>query len=385
MKRCYTRVASAHFLVLGFRPFFLLASLYGIVAMSLWGLDLVGSGPELTPLWHGHEMIFGYTGAVIAGFVLTAASNWTRRPTLSGIPLAALALVWVIARLLVVLPVIPNGLTAAFCSGFFVLLLLIVAYRIIVARSYRNYPVVVMIAVLALLELVYWLVPAMRPRVLDAALLFILFLVALIGGRIIPAFTRNATPGLKVRASGQYRDWVSLAVLIILAILALAPGVPRAYFASVACVGALAHGLRMRGWGATHTHGRAILWSLHLSYAFLPIGLGLLAAWGFGAPIPFLVPLHVLAIGPLGLMTLAMMSRVSLGHTGRRIVASRATTVAYIRLVAALVLRSAGAWLRGASWQGMMLGAASLWCLAFLIFVVVYAPKLMGARADLAD
>lgn len=367
---------------LGFRPFFLLAGLFAVVAMLLWGFVLAGHGPTLGPLWHGHEMLFGYAGAVIAGFVLTAAANWTGRPTLVSAPLAAIALVWVAARIVVSLPAAPNGLKAALCAGFFVFLAAGAGRPIVAAGSRRNYGIIAVLGVFAALELLYWLAPAMRARVLEAALLFIMVMVALVGGRVIPAFTRNATPGLHVRPGGLWRDRVAMATLVALAVLALIPPVPPPLFAAVAALASLTHGLRMLGWGAETTLGRPILWVLQAAYVCLSAGLALFAAQGFGAPIPFWVPLHVLAVGALGLMTLGMMTRVSLGHTGRPIVANKATVLAYVLLIAAVVVRGGGPFLGAASWQTVMLLAVGLWTAAFAIFVLAYTRILISPRAD---
>ncbi|HEX5314521.1 MAG TPA: NnrS family protein [Gammaproteobacteria bacterium] len=367
---------------LGFRPFFLLAGAFAVVAIVLWGFVLAGRGPALGPLWHGHEMLFGYAGAVIAGFLLTAAANWTGRPTLVRLPLAALALLWVAARIVVALGGAPDGLKAALCAGFFVVLAIGVGRPIVATRKSRNYGVLVVLGVFAALELLYWLAPAMRSRVLDAALFFLMVLIAIIGGRVIPAFTRNATPGLRVRESGLWRDRLAMASLVALGILALIPQTPRALFAAVAALGALAHGLRMLGWGGEKVLRRPILWILQVAYFCLPAGLALFAAQALDAPIPPWVPLHVLAVGALGLMTLGMMTRVSLGHTGRLIVAGKTTTLAYLLLIAAVVVRAGGPFLGAASWQTSMLLAVALWSLAFFLFVLAYAPKLLAPRPD---
>lgn len=369
-------------LALGFRLFFLLAGLFAVVAMVLWAIVLAGHGPALGPLWHGHEMLFGYAGAVIAGFVLTAAANWTKRPTLVRMPLAALALVWVAARIVVALPAAPDGLKAALCAGFFVFLAIGVGRPIVATGSRRNYGIIAVLCIFAALELLYWFSPAMRARVLDAALLFILVMVALIGGRVIPAFTRNAVTGLRVRPGGLWRDRVAMAALVALGVLALIPATPRPLFAAVAALGALAHAARMLGWGGTKTLRRPILWVLQVAYFCLPAGLALWAAQYFGAPIPFWVPLHVLAVGALGLMTLGMMTRVSLGHTGRLIVANKATTLAYVLLIAAVVVRAGGPFLGAANWQTFMVVAAGLWALAFALFVLAYTRILVSPRAD---
>ncbi|MGH8272679.1 MAG: NnrS family protein [Gammaproteobacteria bacterium] len=369
-------------LALGFRPFFLLAGTFAVVAIVLWVFVLAGRGPALGPLWHGHEMLFGYTGAVIAGFLLTAAKNWTGRATLVRAPLAAIALVWVAARIVVALSGAPNGLKAALCAGFFVFLAVGIGRPIIATGKRRNYGILVVLGVFAALELLYWLAPAMRARVLEGTLLFIMVMVAIIGGRVLPAFTRNATAGLRVRPGGLWRDWMAMATLVALSILALIPESPGLLFAAIAALGALAHGLRMLGWGGEKTFRRPILWILHGAYFCLPAGLALFAAQACGAAIPPFVPMHVLAVGALGLMTLGMMTRVTLGHTGRLIVANKTTTLAYALLIAAVVVRAGGPFLGAGSYQTVMIVAVILWSLAFLIFIAAYAPKLVTPRAD---
>lgn len=350
--------------------------------MALWGAVLAGEGPALGPSWHGHEMLFGYTGAVIAGFVLTAASNWTGRPTLTGLSLAAIALVWVAARIVVPDPAVPAGVKAALCAGFYVFLAFGVGRPILAAQGRRNYGILLVLVVFAVLELMFWLDPARRSHVLEAALMFVMVMIAVIGGRVIPAFTRNATPGLKVRRPGQWRDRAAIGLLALFGVLLLTPGVPRWLLAAVSALAAVTHALRMQGWGGTRTLHRPILWVLQVAYLFLPVGLGLYAARNLGAPVPFWVPLHVLAVGGLGLMTLGMMTRVSLGHTGRMIAAGRLTVLSYGLLVAAVAVRSVGGLLAGAPWQGAMLAAAGLWSLAFLVFLFVYAHVLLEPRID---
>lgn len=369
-------------LTLGFRPFFLLAALFAVASMVLWGSVLAAHGLALGPLWHGHEMIFGYAGAVIAGFVLTAASNWTRRPTLTGLPLAVLVLLWVAARVVVPLAGIPDGIKAALNAGFFLFLAAGVGRPILAAQGRRNYGIVLVLVAFALLELLFWLEPGLRSRVLVAGLILVTLLVAVIGGRVVPAFTRNATPGLAVRAGGQWRDRLALASLVAFGFFVLCPASPAWLLAAFAAIGAVAHASRMWGWGARKTPGRPILWVLHLAYLFLPLGLALYAAEFLGAPVPPWVPLHVLAVGAVGLMTLGMMTRVSLGHTGRVIVADKATILSYGLLVAAVVARALGGWLTGPCWRAAMLAAVAFWTLAFLVFLLGYARILLRPRPD---
>lgn len=382
MKRCYTQFANCSLLSLGFRVFFLLAGLFAVVAMALWGAVLTGHGPALGPLWHGHEMLFGYAGAVVGGFVLTATSNWTGRRTFTGFSLAVIALLWIAARVVVPLTMVPDGAKGAICAAFFALLAFGIGRPILATRNRRNYGVIFLLFVFAALELLFWFMPVIRSRVLIATLMFIMVLVALIGGRVIPAFTRNATPGLTVRAGGQWRDRLALVSLVVFGVLVLCPASSRTLLGIVAAFGALMHVLRMQGWGTNKTLARPILWVLHLSYLFLPVGLGLYAARYLGAPVPRWVPVHVLAVGTLGLITLGMMTRVSLGHTGRKLVVNKATAMAYGLLIAALAFRIGGAFYGLLSWRIAMILAVFLWIGAFLIFLVFYAPVLIAPRRD---
>jgi len=369
-------------LTFGFRPFFLLAGVFAFVAMALWAAALGGHGPALGPLWHGHELLFGYGGAVVAGFILTAASRWTGRTTLTGAPLAALVLLWAAGRLVAALPGVPGGLAAAVTAGFFVVLGIGVARPIVAARSRRNYGILAVLAAFAGLELLYWLVPGERSRTLLSALLFMLVLVAVIGGRILPLFTRNATPGLVVRPGRQVRDVVALAALAGLAVMVLCPDDPRWLAGTLACAGALAHAARLKGWGGSTTFGRPLLAVLHAAYACIPAGLALFAARAFGAALPPWVALHVLALGGFGLMTLGMMTRVTLGHTGRPLRADPGTTVAYVLLVVALIVRAVSPFLGAVPAYHALLASAGLWSAAFLLFVLVYAPRLVRPRVD---
>ena len=373
---------SQSLLAKAFRPFFLLAALFAVIAMIVWSLVLAGSGPPLGAQWHGHEMIFGYGGAVIAGFILTAASNWTGRRAVSGLPLVLLVLAWLAARIVVVMPDLPALFKAVVCASFFASLALAAGWSVILARSRRNYAVVGLLAAFSALELLFWLVPSFRVRVLHSALMLILVLIAIIGGRVIPLFTRNATPGLHTRPGRQWRDFIAVAILVALSVLALCPNCSRALYGAIAALGALTHLLRMQGWGTARTLTRPILWVLHLAYLCLPAGLALLAARDFNVPIPALVPLHVLAVGALGLMTLGMMTRVSLGHTGRIVAADRKTTLAYVLLLLAVVVRAAGPFLCSASYRAAMLLAASLWIAAFAIFLASYVRVLVTRRVD---
>lgn len=365
-----------------FRPLFLAAGAFALVAIALWAGALARGAPALGPAWHGHELLFGYGGAVVAGFVLTAAVRWTGRATLRGAALAALLLLWTAARVAAALPAVPAGADAALGGGFFVLTAFGAGRAIVAARSRRNYGVVAILAAFAALDLAFWLIPAARSRVLLATLLAMLALIAVIGGRILPLFTANAVPGLRVRPAGQLRDRLALAALALLAVLVLVPPAPTRLVGAVAAVAALAHALRLWGWGGARTGRRPLLAVLHAAYACLPAGLALLAARRLGAPLPPWVALHVLAVGAFGLMTLGMMTRVALGHTGRVLRADRATAAAYALLAAAALARAAAPFAGAGTGRALLLASAALWCAAFALFLGAYAPRLLAPRVD---
>jgi uncharacterized protein involved in response to NO len=385
---------------LGFRPFFLLGAGFAALWVPLWVLMYWGQLPFNNYLlgydWHMHEMVFGFVAAAIAGFLLTAVRNWTRRPTLSGGPLAMLALLWLAGRVAVLLPslrpgTLPPLAIACIDVAFLPLLAAAIARPIVAARNWRNVGFVPLLLGLALLnglmhaKALRWSLPDGWPTGLyDAAphvaVDLVLIFLSLIGGRIVPAFTRNATPGMKVERSA----WADRGIFGLLLLLAIVDGFDGAR--TIAAAVALAAGVtslwRMRGWGWRHSLTRPVLWVLHLGYGWIGVGLMLKGVAGLLPALERSAATHALTVGAMATFVLGMMTRVALGHTGRTIEVHRAITIAYHALTAATLLRVVGSAWQPSWYAHSLVAAASLWGVAFVIYLVVYLPILLGPRAD---
>lgn len=386
MTRNGTARAPVHsFLSFGFRPFFLGAAAYAALAMARWSLVLGGldDGPELwaPTVWHGHEMLFGFIAAVIAGFLLTAVPSWTGAPPLQGWRLGLLVMLWLAGRAAFWTGP-PATAVAAFDLAFLPALGFAVARTLIAARKPHN---LVFLALLALLTAGNALVHAEALGLtvdtaalgLRVAIVTVVLMIAMIGGRVVPAFTANALTarGGPPVARSAARDRAAILATVVFALAEVAaPGTPWAGAAALAA--ALAHLARMVGWRTRHTLDAPILWVLHLGYAWLVIGLGLKAMADLAGLVPDATATHGLTTGAFGTMTLAIMSRATLGHTGRPLVAPPATVAAYILVSLAAVARTAVApW-----WPVGNLIAGALWALAFGLFVTCHGAMLIGPR-----
>lgn len=360
------------FWVLGFRPFFLLAGAMAVLAMGAWILALQGIGTGARPLWHGHEMIFGYGGAVMAGFTLTAARNWTGRPTAQGFNLLLLVALWLAARI----GAATDPFAGALVGGvFFLALAGFIAWPIFATRSRRNYGFPFILIGFAVLDLLYGLLPGARVAILRAGVHLLIVLIAVMGGRIVPLFTRSGAPGSVIRPQDR-RDYWALAALVAFAIVGSGAPVPGLLAGAIATIGAGLNLWRMRGWGLSQVWNRPLLLVLHLGYGFIPLGLGLAAAVDFGAPLAFTVPLHALAVGGFGLISLGMMTRVTRGHTGRPLTADPTTSLAFALLLGAALVRVFGPLAFPTAGLTVLTLAAALWIAAFGLFLAVYARAL---------
>lgn len=372
----------------GFRPFFFLAALQAALGIPLWLLAYTGrieiSGPFAGMNWHVHEMLFGYLAATIAGFILTAIPNWTGRLPLSGIPLAILVALWLAGRLACLF--LPGlWLPLAIDLAFPAVLALAVWREVLAGRNWKNAPVAVMISLFGIanaadhLANAGWLDPAFGQRL---ALGMAAMLIALIGGRIVPSFTRNWL----VKA-GRKPLPAPFGMLDKAALLATALGIiawiamPDAAMAGVLMLAAgILLGARLGRWRGLMTLREPIVLVLHIGYCWLALALTLL---GLSILLPNTVPAtaatHALTAGAIGIMTLAVMSRASLGHTGRPIVADRATVAIYSLAFAGALLRVSAPF--ALEMHGVLVGAGgTLWSMAFLLFAVRYAPILWGPR-----
>lgn len=370
---------------LGFRPFYLLAALFAALAIPAW-LALLRGAPwngAVAPLaWHQHEMVFGFALAVIAGFLLTAGRVWTGRQTPEGFALAAIALHWVAARILMAA---GTPLSAALVDGAFPFVLAIVMARSILgAGNRRNYFVPALLAALGVANLLFHLeqaqgLGAAAGMPMRVALYLVLFLVVVMAGRVVPAFTASALPQAGVRLQPRL-DRVALALTFAAFALAAAQA-PALLLAPVAFLAALLHALRQAGWKPFATASRPILWILHLSHAWIPAGFVLLGLAALGM-LPQAVALHAFGLGVLGGMVIGMITRTALGHTGRALAAGRAEIACFILVHAAALTRVLAGVLAGEPARQLVLASAALWSAAFLLYAIVYAPRLARPRVD---
>jgi uncharacterized protein involved in response to NO len=378
-------------LAYGFRPFFLLATVFAALAVPLWlalylGRDVVAS-PLPPTLWHGHEMLLGYAAAVLAGFLLTASPGWSGTTPVRGLPLAALALLWLAGRLACGLGGAQPALAAVLDLAFLPALAVAIAPALQAAPR-RNLVFLPVLGALTLANLAVHLdalgvLPGIGPRALLATLDLFVLLIALVGGRIIPAFTANALKAkgepLELRPFALI-DRLAIASLLVLLLADLA-GLGR-LAGAIALLAALLNGLRMRGWASRHTLDQPLLWALHLGYAWLVAGLAWKGLIDLTGVLPPSEALHGLAIGAVGTMTLAVMSRATLGHTGRLLAAPPLATASWLLISGAAVTRLAAPLVPGAVHLPLLAASAALWSLAYLAFVIAFAAMLSRPRID---
>jgi len=372
---------------LAFRPFFLLGGLAAVILMSYWGHVFV-RGESATNYygfigWHSHEMLFAYAGAVIAGILLTAARNWTGVQTVRGLALAALALLWLLARLLAFLPV-PPLLYAAVDFLFLPLVAWSLWRPLWRVRQYKNLVFVGILLGMALgnglvhAELLGWATTTARAGTYLAVWMISLILV-IMGGRVIPFFTEKGVAGGFVP-----KEWRWVEIFSPLSVLALA--LVDAFWpqpmvlALSAGLATLVNGIRLFGW-YTHAIWRVhLVWVLQLGYAWLVLGMALKAVALAGGLMSMLA-LHALTIGGIGGITIGMMARVSLGHTGRNLVVPKLMPWAFALLYLAALLRVFLPLLISSYPLSVRLSAV-FWVLAFVLFVSSYALMLLRPRID---
>ncbi len=361
---------------LGFRVFFLLAALYSVLAMALW----IGPRFLSQTLWHAHEMVFGYAMAVVAGFLLTAVRNWTGQKTPHGLPLALLAACWLAARLLMGFE--STQAMGAFLDLFFQAgLFIAIARPIRAVRQWRQLPALMSVLGVMAGQVVFLagLLGSRQSLALNGTLLGFYALIGLmliITGRIVPFFTRS---GLGLTEAPEPVAWVERLLLPLFAVFVLFAVLDTNHVITrgLAVALALLNGIRLRYWYQPGIIRKPLLWVLDLAYAWLVIGFGLL---GTGQ---FQLGLHALAAGGLGGLTLGMMSRVSLGHTGRSI--HRPPMIVgwlfgLVFVAAALRVLMPLLWPEYSLLWYRLAGAS--WILAFSGFALVYAPMLIQPRAD---
>ena len=350
----------------GFRPFFLLASVWAAIAVPVWlaayahGYALRGGVSPMA--WHAHEMVYGFGLAAVAGFLLTAIPNWTGRLPVRGAPLAVLALLWLAGRVAMLVP------EAAFIDlAFTAALIAVVARELVAGRNWRNLPMLVALLLLFAGNVLFHLQVHLGLRL---GLATLLMLIALVGGRIVPSFTRNwlAKLGRGARLPAPEGRLDHLALLVTLAALGVWVAAGITWPLVAAGVGLAA---RLSRWRGLSTVREPLVFILHLGYAWLAFGLILL-----GLDVPAGAALHALTVGAVGTMTLAVMTRASLGHSGRALVADGATVAIYALVTLAALLRvlsplSGGQALLVTSLAGLA------WSAAFGLFALHYGRLLI--------
>ncbi|MBW7948149.1 MAG: NnrS family protein [Pseudorhodoplanes sp.] len=369
----------------GFRPFFLGGAAWAALSILLWIPQYVGALTVPTALaatdWHGHEMIYGYGSAVIAGFLLTAIPNWTGRLPVCGLPLAGLAALWLAGRIAIFCSTrVGLGVAATIDTAFLVLLALVAMREIVAGRNWRNLRVLGVLGVLIAGNIVFH-VEVIRTGAstygLHLGIAAIVLLITLIGGRIIPSFTRNwlvrQNPGRLPQPFSRYDGLCVVASALALALWVFAPAFAATPFVLLAT--GLLQAYRLVRWAGDRTFADRLVLVLHVGYAFVPLGFLLTALSGLWPDhVPPNAGLHAWSAGAIGMMTLAVMTRASLGHTGRALAATPATQAIYAFAFAAAVLRIVSAC------TGDMTSlylAATLWVAAFGGFAAVYGPWLV--------
>jgi uncharacterized protein involved in response to NO len=379
----------------GFRSFFLLAAAEAIVAISIWIAGLRGLAPVpawATPVaWHAHEMSFGFAGAAIAGFLLTSVPVWTNRPAASGMRLAGFAALWLAGRIAVFCSnALPSVWIAAVVdASFFVALALAIAPSIYVARSRRNYAFPVLLLVLAAANLLahfeaLGIGAGFGPAGRRLAVGVVIVLISTLGGRLVPLFTGAALKRAGSERGVSHTPWADVAAApLLVGFVALDTVWPDAIATGIlAWATACTLALRARGWGLRASLGDPLLWSMHVAYLWVPVGLALLGAAVFSDAVPRNIATHALTTGAIGGMILAIMSRVALGHTGRPFRAPPGMAAAY-GLVFAAALARTGLPLLLPDWTPtLLLVSGGLWIAAFAIFLYIYTPFLITPRID---
>ncbi len=380
-----------------FRPLFLLATVYAIAVVPLWVGAWLGYLPFPGMLgapswWHAHEMTFGFAGAAVGGFALTAVATWTNRPPVSGAPLLVLSVLWLVARILFSLPS-PSLLAPAIIAdlGYGGLLFALMSREVISAGNERNYKVLLILGLFVGSNAMFF-VGVIRSAgwsttALHSGLWLIVLLINLIAGRIIPAFTRN---WLKRRAVDETHrpmklppmfdrfDLISTGLLVAFAIFQLVDA-PARETALLGLLTSVFLFIRLARWQGIRGRKEPLVWVLHVAFLWLPVGVLLLSFAEVGV-IPQTAGIHALTSGAITTMILAVASRAALGHTGRPLESHPVLTAAYVLITIAAICRVAATF--GPAARALLAASATAWCLGFICFAWRYAPILTQPRVQ---
>ncbi|PSU87734.1 NnrS family protein [Photobacterium kishitanii] len=377
---------------LAFRPFFIGAAVYAVVSIALWGLFWSGNThiSQLmygNPLWwHSHEMLFGFAGAVIVGFLLTAVQTWTGQTGVKGAKLAFLFSLWLIARLGLIFST-PSYLWMIVDCAWIVVATIFLAIPIIRVKQWRNVFFIPVLMMFTLLNVKYHLmvlkvIPDDLKATALATLTIIAAVVLVVGGRVIPFFTSRGTKTATITRISVI-EYAALIPIWILLIVTIYPGVvSSSLLAIVYIIAAVTNLIRFCRWRSNKAIRVPLLWSLHAAYLSLILGLAWLGGSYLNNNMSPTIGIHLIAIGGIGAMILAMMARVSLGHTGRKLQVGRWMTIAFMSLFGSLLTRTLLVVLMPISVLDAYVISAILWVIAFTIFTVIYFPVLTRARVD---
>ena len=377
------------FLRLGFRPFYLLAGLYALISIPLWIAIYSGylapAGYYPATLWHAHEMVYGYAIAVLVGFLFTAVPNWTGRLTPTGWSLALFALLWLAGRGVMFIKTLPAPLIALIDTAFLVCAGIALLIPLLKAKNYRNLGVVGIVFGLAASNSVFHLailelVDYSAATALLLGLALVVLMMIIMGGRVIPAFTANALPGSTAQRNMRYETPAIVAAVVL--VICIAFPVLHHFAPPLMIVTGGLNALRIKSWDTLSTLRTPILWILHVGYMWIIVGLLLAGASAFTPLIPRNAAIHALSTGAIASLTLGMMTRTALGHSGRPLKLSPSITWSYVMINLAALLRVSGVMLSPDLQKYSLLAAATAWALAFLIFIIVYLPIFFRARID---
>jgi uncharacterized protein involved in response to NO len=369
----------------GFRPFFLLAGIFAPLAMIVWIGALAGQwniGGSYGALnWHAHEMLFGYASAALAGFMLTAIPNWTGRLPVSGYQLLAIVCLWLAGRVTMAVPDLIGPVPSAIVDGSFLLAMAMIAGREIVAgKNWKNLKILAGLSALTLANAAFHASVLTSGSALEASRATVgiyATLIAVVGGRIVPSFTRNwlvkaGSPRLPQPFS---RFDVVAIVALVVACIAWVAAAQTVAAAILAFIAAALQALRLWRWVGCRTAAEPLLLVLHVGYGFVPRGLLCVGLSELGVLSPPSA-LHVLTVGAIGVMTFAIMTRASLGHTGRPLTASLNIAMAYGALIVAAIVRPF-AEVFPEAYHLLLTIAGVAWIVAFGLFLAEYGPILL--------
>ena len=379
---------------LGFRPFFLSGAIFGVIAIILWLLMYKGS-VSFAPLgggywWHIHEMVFGFGCAIIAGFLLTAVQNWTGVRGAQGNTLLGLWLLWLAGRILLLMPELLGAtITGLVDLAFLPAVAYVLGKPIIAIKQYRNLFFVPLLALFTFANIEMYLA-LYYPETFSinfagyAGVMLVTFLMSVMAGRVAPMFTANGTKTAKATP----RPWLdnvangTLAIAMLNLLLQPVVGFSALFFGVLLIIAGVFQTLRWLRWRPWITLSVPLLWSIHGAMKFICFGLIVLGVSYIIADVPSNHVWHLLTVGGMGGLILAMISRVSLGHTGRPLSPPKSMTIAYILISLAAIVRTFGPWGLPEKTLLFIDISGGLWIMAFAIFIITYGPMLMSARKD---